>query len=78
MDAFGGTSIRNGLNAASTVGVGRVDGWSVSFFGGVGGYGVAHYLPLDGTVFRDSRSVDSKPFVGTGTLECLCGTTDWC
>ena len=43
-------------------------GWSVSFFGGVGGYGVAHYLPLDGTVFRDSRSVDSKSFVGTGTV----------
>jgi hypothetical protein len=25
-------------------------------------------LPLDGTVFRDSRSVDSEPFIGTGTI----------
>ena len=55
-------------NAASTVGVGPVNGWSVAFFGGLGGYGVAHYLPLDGTVFHDSRSVDSKPFIGTGTI----------
>ena len=68
VDAFGGSSLRSGLNTASTVGVGPVDRWSVSFFGGLGAYGVAHYLPLDGTVFRDSRSVDSKPFVGTGTL----------
>ena len=68
VDALGGTSLREGLNAASTVGVGHVDGWSVAFFGGVGGYGVAHYLPLDGTVFKDSRSVDSEPFVGMGSL----------
>jgi lipid A 3-O-deacylase len=68
VDALGGTGLRNGFNAASTVGVGPVDGWSVAFFGGLGGYGVAHYLPLDGTVFHDSRSVDSKPFIGTGSL----------
>jgi hypothetical protein len=68
VDALGGTGLRNGFNAASTVGVGPVDGWSVAFFGGLGGYGVAHYLPLDGTVFHDSRSVDSEPFIGTGTL----------
>jgi hypothetical protein len=68
VNAFGGAMLRNGFNAASTVGVGPVDGWSISFFGGVGGYGVAHYLPLDGTAFRDSRSVDSRPFVGSATL----------
>ena len=68
VDALGGTGLRSGLNAASTVGVGPVQGWSVAFFGGVGGYGVAHYLPLDGTVFHDSRSVDSEPFIGTGSL----------
>jgi lipid A 3-O-deacylase len=68
VDALGGTGLRNGFNAASTVGVGPVDGWSVAFFGGLGGYGVAHYLPLDGTVFHDSRSVDSEPFIGTGSL----------
>lgn len=68
VDALGGTSLREGLNAASTVGVGPVDGWSVSFFGGLGGHAIAHYLPLDGTVFKDSRSVDTKPFVGNVSL----------
>jgi lipid A 3-O-deacylase len=64
VDAFGGAALRTGLNAASTVGVGPVDGWSVAFFGGLGGFGVVHYLPLDGTVFRSSRSVESEPFIG--------------
>lgn len=68
VDALGIPALRSGLNAASTVGVGPVNGWSVAFFGGFGGYGVAHYLPLDGTVFRDSRSVDSEPLIGTGTI----------
>lgn len=68
VEALGGTALRTGLNAASTVGVGPVHDWSLSFFGGLGAYGVAHYLPLDGTVFEDSRSVDSKPFVGMGSL----------
>ena len=68
VDALGGTALREGLTAASTVGVGPVKGWSVSFFGGLGGHAVAHYLPLDGTVFKDSRSVDTKPLVGNATL----------
>ena len=68
VDALGGTALRTGMNAASTVGVGPVDQWSVGFFGGFAGYGVAHFLPLDGTVFHDSRSVDSEPFIGMGTL----------
>jgi lipid A 3-O-deacylase len=68
VDALGLTALRSGLNAASTVGVGPLEHWSVSFFGGIGGYGVAHYLPLDGTMFRDSRSVDSKPVIGMGSF----------
>jgi hypothetical protein len=68
VDALGMPALRSGLNAASTAGVGPVDGWSVAFYGGFGGYGVAHYLPLDGTVFHDSRSVDSEPLIGTGTI----------
>jgi hypothetical protein len=68
VDAFGVTSLRTGLNTASAVGVGPVNGWSVALFGGIGGYGVIHYLPLDGTVFKDSRSVDSEPFVGMASL----------
>ncbi|MBF0232938.1 MAG: DUF2219 family protein, partial [Desulfamplus sp.] len=27
-------------------------------------FGVAHYLPLDGTVFRESRSVNTEPLIG--------------
>jgi len=68
VNALGGTSLREGLNAASTVGVGPVQGWSVSFFGGVGAHAVAHYMPLDGTLFRDSRSVDTKPLIGNATI----------
>ena len=68
VDALGGTALRQGFNVASTVGVGPVDRWSVSFSGGLAGYGVAHYLPLDGTVTKDSRSVDSKPFIGMATF----------
>jgi hypothetical protein len=68
VDALGTTALRSGFNAAATAGVGPVKGWSVALIGGLGGYGVAHWLPLDGTVFQDSRSVDSKPFIGTGTL----------
>lgn len=68
VDALGGTALREGFNTASTVGVGPVDRWSVSFSGGISAYGVAHYLPLDGTVFRDSRSVDTKPSIGMATL----------
>ena len=68
VDALGGSALRQGFNAASTVGVGPVDGWSVSLSGGVMGYGVVYYLPLDGTLFKDSRSVDTKPFVGLATL----------
>lgn len=64
VDAFGISSLRGGFDTATTIGVGPVEGWSLSFFATVGGFGIAHYLPLDGTVFKDSRSVDSEPFVG--------------
>lgn len=59
VDALGVTALRSGLNAASTVGVGRLDEWSVSVFGGVGAYAIGRYLPLDGTLFRDSRAVET-------------------
>lgn len=68
VDALGVTALRSGLNTASTIGVEPLDRWSVSFFGGVGAYGIAHFLPLDGTLFRDSRSVDSKPLIGMGSF----------
>lgn len=67
-DALGVTALRSGLNAASTVGVTPQAHWSISFFGGGGAYGVAHYLPLDGTLLRNSRSVDSNPVIGMGSF----------
>ena len=66
--APGGAALRSGLNAASTVGVGPVEGWSVSFSGGYAGYGIVHYLPLDGTVSRDSRSVETESYIGMTTF----------
>lgn len=68
VDALSVSALRSGLNAASTVGIKPLDRWSVSFFGGVAAYGVAHFLPLDGTMFRDSRSVDSEPVIGMGSV----------
>jgi len=68
VDAFGISALRGGFDTATTIGVGPVEDWSLSFFASVGGFGIAHYLPLDGTVFEDSRSVDSEPFVGTTSV----------
>lgn len=68
VDALGVSALRSGLNAASTVGLKPSARWSVSFYGGIGAYGVAHYLPLDGTLLRNSRSVDSEPLVGMVSL----------
>jgi len=64
VDAFGVSALRGGFDTATTIGVGPVEDWSLSFFTSVGGLGIVHYLPLAGTVFEDSRSVDSEPFVG--------------
>ncbi len=61
-NVFRTTTLRHGFNGTQMLGASPVDGWSVSFFAGVEGYGVAHYLPLDGTVLKDSRRVESKPF----------------
>lgn len=53
------SSLRSGLNAASVVGW-REHERDLSVTGniGVAGYSVARFLPLDGTYFRESRSVD--------------------
>lgn len=63
-DALASSELRQGLNTALTVGASPRDVWSTSVFIGVGAYGIAHYLPLDGTFFRDSQSVNSEPVVG--------------
>lgn len=64
-DALGGAALRQGLSTTPVIGAGPQDSWSFSFFFGLGGFAAAHYLPLDGNLFRDSRSVDSEPFIGT-------------
>jgi len=66
-DAVGGATLQRGLSAISAVGAGRQDRWSLSFFAGVSGHGVAHYLPLDGGVLQDGRSVGSNSFIGLMT-----------
>lgn len=63
-DALPASALRSGFDSCSVIGAGPHDSWSLSLFGGFGGHAVAHYLPLDGNVFRDSRSVDSYPFIG--------------
>ncbi|WOX50221.1 lipid A deacylase LpxR family protein [Aeromonas sp. XH] len=68
VDALGVTALRSGLNAASTVGIAPQNRWSVSLFGGGGAYGVVHYLPLDGTLFRTSHAVDTEPVIGMGSF----------
>ena len=56
-----GTSFQ-GVNA---IGAQRQDRWSVTAYGALGGHAVAHFLPLDGPVFRDGASVGSDDFVTT-------------
>ncbi len=56
--------MRRGIDPFSAVSTGGQKELSFSAYFGGGGFAVGHYLPLDGTVFRSSRSVDSKPFVG--------------
>jgi hypothetical protein len=68
VDALGMAALRSGLNAASTVGVTPADRWSISFFAGAGAYAVARYLPLDGTLFRDSRSVEAERIIGMDSV----------
>ncbi len=66
-DALAFAALRNGISTMTTVGSGRQEHWTLSLFAGVTGFAVGHYLPLDGTVFHDSRSVDTTRLVGQVT-----------
>lgn len=57
---FGTPRIRHTI-ADAPAPVGEGFGWYV--FGGIGGYAVGRDITLDGNTWRDSRSVDRKPFV---------------
>jgi hypothetical protein len=65
----GVSSLRNGLNAASVVGW-RADEAELSVSGNIGlvGYVAERFLPLDGTISRDSRSVDYDPSIAVVTV----------
>ena len=56
------TTASLGAGLGSFVGVGAepTETLELSTYIGLAGYGVGHYLPLDGTVFRDSRSVAAR------------------
>ena len=65
-DPIGGTSPQRGLQSEGFRAGDRGHGWRFGLHAGVEGFAIAHYLPLDGTVFRDSRSVDDRaPWVGS-------------
>lgn len=67
-DTLGTASLGQGLGSIVGIGSKPTDEWKVSAYAGIGGYAVGHYLPLDGTVFRDSRSVDADPYLAFGSL----------
>jgi hypothetical protein len=59
---YGAPRIRQGLPVAAHFAPTSDFGWYL--FAGVEGRAVAHNIFLDGNTFRDSRSVDKKPWVG--------------
>jgi hypothetical protein len=59
---------RTRRSAAPTLRVNGGDAFRWNVFVGIGGRLVARDLFLDGNTFRDSRSVDSKPFVADASL----------
>ncbi|MEM9383182.1 MAG: lipid A deacylase LpxR family protein [Planctomycetota bacterium] len=63
-DTVGAISLRNGIDPIGLIAATRKTDPSVSLFAGAGAFLVGHYLPLDGTLLRDSPSVDSEPVVG--------------
>lgn len=77
-DTFGVNSLRSGRDSnAVLTQAPEANGSYVYGFFGLNGTAVAHYMPLDGTVFRDSRSVDSRPFVAGAQLGVLYGSGAW-
>jgi len=62
-----GSSLRPSVDPFAAASAQRNEPPSFSLYGGLGLFAVMHFLPLDGTVFEDSPSVDSEPLVGYGT-----------
>lgn len=57
-NSFGVTSIDSGVHGSRNVIDLPGDEWRYQFSLGVAGFAVAHYMPLDGTVFKESPSID--------------------
>lgn len=75
-DAVGLLSLRRGVNPALEL-VAPKSGWSLSLFGGTGGFAIANYLPLDGNAFRSGPSVKSEPFVAFFTVGVALRNGPW-
>ncbi|MFN3211945.1 MAG: lipid A deacylase LpxR family protein [Henriciella sp.] len=60
-DTVSTTSLGQGFGSVLGVGTQPTDRVKYTFYGGVGVNAISHFLPLDGTAFRDSRSVDYDP-----------------
>ena len=66
-DPLGSTSPQRGRTSEAFRSGKSGGGWRFGLSAGVEGFAIAHYLPLDGNVFRNSRSVDDRaPFVASG------------
>ena len=64
-DTVSTTSLGAGLGSFVGVGAEPTDRLELSAYAGITGYAIGHFLPADGTVFRDSRSVgEREDFIG--------------
>ena len=67
-NSYGTTNIDSGVHASRSVVDVPGGEWRYEFSMGVAAFAIAHYLPLDGTVFKDSASVDNDDVIYTASL----------
>jgi hypothetical protein len=71
-DTYGSFDNRSGGDAL--VGIDETtDRWRWYIFGGLGGYGVAKFLPTDGNTFKDSREGTRDPFSAAVSIGFFAG-----
>ena len=56
------------FQAVNAIAAEIADKWSITGYGALGAHGVAHFLPLDGPVFRDGLGVGPEDFATTVEL----------
>jgi hypothetical protein len=65
--SFGSPSIRAGTNSNAVL-LAPIDAeWGWLLMASVQGFAVGHFLPQDGNTWRDSRSVDTEPWVAAAS-----------